>query len=580
MKKTQLSALFLSAALLLTMLSGCGSSADTDAASASETAAVQEVSVAETTAPEPAAPVESAVEPEEASAAEASVEEPVYEKHEVALPISENQDEISMFLLIPPFISAQVQSTTDLTVLGELETRTGLVFDITAGNYIDGSSEVNLLIASGNYPDIINHADLYTNGTEAAVEEGIILDLRDYILNDIPNLLASLKSYDEDVLKQMTTSNGYIGYFPQIHAEPYVDNFAIGLNKDVMEQLNLSVPATFDEFYDLLTTVHAETGLQYGLSSQGTDAALMCGLDLPAFGSTGGGIEGFRVVDGVVEMGALTEEMREYCEMIAKWFNEGLIYSDFLSYEDFQQTNMVAAGTLFGNGNVNAQTIGEAAASGVQVEAIPFLTRNAGDSINLKGSGEVVRSAAWSISGNASAESIDRICQLVDYIFSDEGTLLFNYGVEGEGFNYDDNGEPEWSDLVMNYDGGYTTAAVLYATATPSEYICGIYDDAKFNFSYTDAQIACQDIIDNSSTGDYDFPIGGDNVMTTEEKTEAASLSSDLSTYVSETALSWICGQSTLDDAAWETYLANCEAMNAQRLVEIYQDVYDRFMAE
>ncbi len=74
--------------------------------------------------------------------------------------------------------------------------------------------------------------------------------------------------------------------------------------------------------------------------------------------------------------------------------------------------------------------------------------------------------------------------------------------------------------------------------------------------------------------------MNGDSVMTTDEKSEAAAISSDLSTYVSETALSWICGQSELNDASWNTYIENCKAMQVDRLEEIYQDVYDRFMAE
>lgn len=567
--KRRIPAFLLALAMLLGAMTGCGSLKSGASASEDSSASVSQPEV--TAAPEPDVPAAVA---ESVSAAEASE---TYEKVPVELPFADGES-ISMFLLIPPFISSMLEKTTDLTVLGELERRTGLSFDVTAGNYIDGSTEVNLLIASGSYPDIINHADLYSAGMEAALEQEIIIDLYDRIMNDMPNLLASLKAYDVDAIKQMTTVSGRIGAFPQIHQEPYVDSFAIGYNLDVMEELQLDTPATFDEFHDVLTEVKTQKGLQYGLSNQGADAALMQGMNLPVFGSRGTGIEGFRVVDGVVEYGATTEEMRAYLEMMTQWFREGLIYSDFMSYEDFQQTNMVAAGTLFGNGSINAQTLGEAANNGVRVTAIPYLTEHEGDEIKLKGSGEIVRSQAWSVSTAASEETVDLICQLVDCIFSEEGTLLFNYGVEGEGFTLDENGEPQWSDLVMNYDGGYTTAAVLYATATPSEYICGIYDDAKFNFSYTEEQIACQDIIDHSSTGEYDFPIGADNVMTTEESSEAAAIAGDLGTYISETALSWICGQSVLDDAAWESYLANCEAMNVQGLIEIYQTVYDRFM--
>ena len=572
--KKKLGSLALILSILAGILSGCGNAPAASNKSVPESVQPSEnetVTVSETA---PEVPEADSVQPELSA-----VEEPIYEKVPVEVPFAEGES-VSMFLLIPPFISAQLSSTNELTVLGELEKRTGQTFDITPGNYLDGSTDVNLLIASGDYPDIINHADLYSGGIEAAMEHNIVLDLHDYIMNDMPNFLATMKSYDVDALKQMTTASGRIGYFPQVHAKPYIDSFAIGLNQDIMDQLNLEIPKTFDQLHDVLSKVYAETGLQYGLSNQGTDAALMMGFGAPAFGTTGAGIEGFRVVDGTVEYGATTDSARTYLETMAQWFSEGLIYSDFLSYEDFQQTNMVAAGTLFGNGNVNAQTLGEAAGNGVNITAIPYLTEKEGDPIQLKGSGEIVRSAAWSVSTGADEETVSLICQLVDYIFSEEGTLLFNYGVEGQGYELDENDQPQWSDLIMNYEGGYTTAAVLYATATPSEFICGIYDDDKFNFSYTDKQRECQDIINTSSTGAWDFPVGADVAMTTEETAEAAAISGDLSTYVSETALSWICGQQPLNDETWQTYLEKCRTMRSEDLTEIYQTVYDRFMAE
>ena len=74
--------------------------------------------------------------------------------------------------------------------------------------------------------------------------------------------------------------------------------------------------------------------------------------------------------------------------------------------------------------------------------------------------------------------------------------------------------------------------------------------------------------------------MGADVAMTTEETAEAAAISGDLSTYVSETALSWICGQQPLNDETWQTYLEKCRAMRSEDLTEIYQTVYDRFMAE
>lgn len=386
--KKKLGSLALILSIWAGILSGCGNAPAASNKSVPESVQPSENETATVSEAAPEVPEADSVQPELSA-----VEEPIYEKVPVEVPFAEGES-VSMFLLIPPFISAQLSSTNELTVLGELEKRTGLTFDITPGNYLDGSTDVNLLIASGDYPDIINHADLYSGGIEAAMEHNIVLDLHDYIMNDMPNFLATMKSYDVDALKQMTTASGRIGYFPQVHAKPYIDSFAIGLNQDIMDQLNLEIPKTFDQLHDVLSKVYAETGLQYGLSNQGTDAALMMGFGAPAFGTTGAGIEGFRVVDGTVEYGATTDSARTYLETMAQWFSEGLIYSDFLSYEDFQQTNMVAAGTLFGNGNVNAQTLGEAAGNGVNITAIPYLTEKEGNPIQLKGSGEIVRSAA------------------------------------------------------------------------------------------------------------------------------------------------------------------------------------------
>ena len=440
--KKKLGSLALILSILAGILSGCGNAPAASNKSVPESVQPSENETVTVSEAAPEVPEADSVQPELSA-----VEEPIYEKVPVEVPFAEGES-VSMFLLIPPFISAQLSSTNELTVLGELEKRTGLTFDITPGNYLDGSTDVNLLIASGDYPDIINHADLYSGGIEAAMEHNIVLDLHDYIMNDMPNFLATMKSYDVDALKQMTTASGRIGYFPQVHAKPYIDSFAIGLNQDIMDQLNLEIPKTFDQLHDVLSKVYAETGLQYGLSNQGTDAALMMGFGAPAFGTTGAGIEGFRVVDGTVEYGATTDSARTYLETMAQWFSEGLIYSDFLSYEDFQQTNMVAAGTLFGNGNVNAQTLGEAAGNGVNITAIPYLTEKEGDPIQLKGSGEIVRSAAWSVSTGADEETVSLICQLVDYIFSEEGTLLFNYGVEGQGYELDENGSPSGATLL------------------------------------------------------------------------------------------------------------------------------------
>ena len=577
MKKTAILSLLLAMAMLLGLLAGCGGSAAAPADSASAPEASDQDASGEAAAAEP--PQDAQPEPEGSAEIPAEPEEaePVYEKVVVALPISEGGETISMYLLLPPFITAMVASPTDLTVLGQLQERSGLTFDVIPGNFLDGQTDVNLLCAGGTYPDIINHADLYANGIDAAVNDEIIIDLKDHILNEMPNLLASLKAYDTDVIKQITTDSGYIAFFPELYMEPYVDNFALEVRRDLMEENNLEIPETYDELHDVLATLHDATGMQLGFNKDGFEQTLLSGYNV----KPGGDVNGLIVVDGEVRYSGVEDGMYEYLQMVRDWFAEGLIYSDFVSYESFMLNNEMTAGnTLFGNGNSNAQTMQEAAVNGIELMAIPYPTKNPGDEIKVYGQGTIVRSNAWSVSTQCSDEALEHIIQLVEYIFSDEGTLLFNYGVEGEGFEFDANGDPQWTDLILNYAGGTTTAGMIYATATPAEYLPGIYDNHKFDYGYTEDMLAIEDMIMTASTGEYDYPIGADYRISSEDLLNAASMFSDLSTYVSTTILSWIHGQTELNDDTWQQYVDTCYSMNLQEILDIYQGGYEEFMAE
>lgn len=561
-KHFKLLTLLLCIALLVSILAGCGSSkpAEESAPPAEESAAP---------APEEAAPAEDTA-PEEAP--EEVPEEPVGpQKVDVVLPLVEEPMDISMYLLIPPFITTMLDSINDLSVVGELEKRTGLTFDITPGNYIDGSSVLNILIASGDYPDIINHIDMYSNGSQAAIEDDVVIDLYDYVVNDMPNMYSSLLEYD--CMKQLTTADGMIAYFPQLSYNASVDNFCVGLRTDLMDELGYEEPKTYDQLHDILAGLYDNYGLAYGLQKEAADQALMVGYNLTA---------DFRVIDGKVEHSYVSDDMYEYLSMLRDWYADGFILTDFINYEHFTMNEMLASGTLAGTGNVNAQTINEAdtRGEGLVVGPLNFVTRNEGEQIHVMGQRKLIRCAAWSITTDCAEEKIPVICQMVDYLFTDEGALLLNYGVEGEGYTLDENGEPQWGEVVINSDSGFNTASFIYATGTPSEYICGLFDESKFQYNYNDRMHKAMDIINNSSTGEYDMPLGATGMISVDDNIIASSINGDLSTYMSETTLAWVMGEAVLDDAAWQEYVDHCYSMDLQQLIDIYQKAYDDFMVK
>ena len=76
--------------------------------------------------------------------------------------------------------------------------------------------------------------------------------------------------------------------------------------------------------------------------------------------------------------------------------------------------------------------------------------------------------------------------------------------------------------------------------------------------------------------GAYDLP---DLMTLNAEESEAfASGFSDIITYVSSFNLQVITGQTVLDDAAWEKYLDDLDAMGLKDCLAQYQSAYDRYL--
>lgn len=69
------------------------------------------------------------------------------------------------------------------------------------------------------------------------------------------------------------------------------------------------------------------------------------------------------------------------------------------------------------------------------------------------------------------------------------------------------------------------------------------------------------------------------NVMfTNEENEERPTLTTDIDKYVESTRAKWITEGGI--DEEWDAYVEQLNAMGLERLIEIYTDAYERYMAQ
>ena len=108
--------------------------------------------------------------------------------------------------------------------------------------------------------------------------------------------------------------------------------------KDLLEELDLEVPETIDEWHDVLTALK-ENGVDVPLSWNFGDKG-------KTFGYAYGTPEGFVVDDGVCVYGPSKAEYKDYLTTMHQWYEEGLLDPDMFSGGEDQTNTKLASGKI------------------------------------------------------------------------------------------------------------------------------------------------------------------------------------------------------------------------------------------
>lgn len=570
MKKKFVLCTVLVLAMLLSLLAGCGgeSSAQTPAAPAPEETAVQESPV-QTAAPETTPePIEDISVQESAIEEEPTVVYPLYEE-----PVSFTWLDICN----PDYTQGVV--TEDLAeneVYRQVSELLGIQVDWDLR--MDAATTYALMIAGGDYPDCWGSklTDYYSN-FETAYAEEVILDLTDLAEEWMPNYLAALDS-EEGLLDSAYSDQGRLLSVMPINTG--YTQFGGQIRGDIMDKLGLDMPETFEDMHDVLQAMKSAypDSQPLILSKDGSQNCswLGGGLGVMTTVSWRPFVQmNLYQVDGQVKLGLLEPEYREYVEMIAQWFSEGLIYQDFYTNEGMgPPQDAISSNTSFvWYGSVNEiPTLTEILTDeDAYIVGMTDVTRTPGETIHLgDNTAKYLNASGYTVSTDC--EHPEYVLQYFDYLYSPEGKMLANYGVEGETYTYVD-GTPRFTDMILNNET-YTYVSALFKYCIyegPFE-----LDVGRYFVAFDDVQRQAVERWEANRDEDWNLPTT--MTLTTEESETRSALISEIGTYCSEMILKFMVGDLSIEDN-WDSFIASVESMGAQEIVDITQAALDRFNA-
>lgn len=576
-RKTQLISLIVTLCLLLALMAGCTASQQVQEDESPQSEASEPIQEAPQEAPEPSE--EEASVPEEP--AEAPEPEPEKQsafqgdhiaapENDMELPICQEVVTYDLFFSFPPPLAETIDSLMYGPALEELTKRTNVAIEFYAISAAVASERYSIMLASGDYPAILQDLESnYSAGLDAAIADGIIYDHKQLIEDYIP-IYADVLSASEDIRLALTTSDGHIAGITRLYKEPSKAKLGNIIRQDWLDSTGLAVPETVDQLTEVLRAFKTELNVPepYYLNAAGYSS------NFTLLGAFGTNYTYFHDGDEV-KFGPIQEGMKGYLELMNQWYTEGLVSSDYFSNtSQYPSSGDVAKGSIgvfLQEDSILQDIYGYVADenSSLELKAVPSLILEEGQTNHFgTGFGDWTGGTTWSISSNC--QDPEPLCKMINYLFTQEGSLLANYGVEGISCAFDENGTPYVTETITaNPEMGNNEAQLKYTLP----FAPFVEDYARFNTGYTEDQLQAPIIWQTNADKACTLPDG--LTMSSEYNEEYNSIYNDISTYVSESINQFITGARPISE--FDDYVAQVEALGIGRCVEIWQLLYNEY---
>ena len=455
-----------------------------------------------------------------------------------------------------------------------------------------------LMIAERSMPDVMVKSEAISKEqVNMDGEAGYWLDLSQY-LDLMPNLVAFWEKYPE-LKAYHTTDTGAIYSINRVNASESANvSGMIYYNKALVEAVYPDPIETVDDFYDALVAVQKAypDKIPFSLAFNSQNSSRGDVILRTAFGIESRDLDYSLYKDdsNEVVLGETTDGYRAYLNFMNKLYEEKLLDNDCYVYTEKEyRANINEGDYVFwadSSLSVNNSTVS------TDYEMIPALTSEYQDELTFLLAHGL--SPGSRIFVSADTKYPEAICRLLDFLFTDEGIMLTQFGIEGEHYElvtdkygYKHIDTAKFADTV-NYSsaGNWTQLAVVNYQA-----MCMWWgaDGAWYDeLTIEDAKKMVEDTeITPSYKSNAMLKIEMDAVKdvrkiavplnyTNEEATNRSTLYADISNYIKSNKASVITGSVDFnDDKVWSSYLDTLNKMGLEDLMKIEKAAWARLDA-
>lgn len=468
-------------------------------------------------------------------------------------------------------LSKYNDNNANLPLYKKLMEETGVTIEFVHPTVGQEQENFNLMLASGEYCDIIESKYALP---ATMLDDDIIIDLTDVLPQYAPNLWNYLQA-NPNIDRQVKNDDGQYLLFPFIRPDPLLQVSSGPIaRKDWLDELGMALPETIDEWTAMLTAFKEQKGAEVPLafdSSANLDRLMYAWETVNTFLNE----------DGKVEFGYFREGYRGFVEQMREWYAAGLLDPNYpSSTRDILDANILSGktGATYGSGGSYLGTWlagkpEEPASFDLTGLKYPVLEKGA---TNMHGNNvqfEFSDSNGWAMI-TTQCKDVETAARFLDFGYTEEGHMIQNFGIEGESYTMVD-GVPTYTEAMFDTSAGKSVSDNLgyYVNATGSG---PFIQDPGYILQYYQTQQQ-KDALALWADQKHQSTKMPAIVHTVDESTEFTSIINDINTYIKEEQVKFITGAKSMDE--FDAFIEQIKKMNIDRAIEIKQGALDRFNA-
>lgn len=443
----------------------------------------------------------------------------------------------------------------------------------------DNNSSYNLMLQEEELPHIIYSGKANVAHATQLLADGLIYDLTDYIPKYAPDYWEYInRPENAESLKALKTESGQLYSIAAMRESEYnITYLGPVIRQDWLNECGLEKPVTLEDWEKVLVAFKDKYNATLGfpLGRFNTGGGFASGTDAHAALTLNWYVD----EDGKVQCANSQEEWKEFLEVFHRWYDMGLIDPDFATAGDSDVRAKALNGEIGAAFTAMSQltnfiTDATAENTGAEWVGVSYARTAPGEPTKYIYTDRQLYSMGFGamISTSCSEEELIAALQFLNYGYTEEGIMYWNYGTEGETYTVDANGEVQFTELVTADEQGLGEALKKYTGTSGSGITVQLAHFVQIKNNPVSAA-AVYEWIDNTEAAAYVLP---SLAYSDDDTLKYNDITSAMKTYVAEMALKFVTGDESLDN--FDKFVEELNEYGMAEVLEIMQGGYESYL--